>query len=60
MMVLVVNGKGSFFEQYPGDPSMQIMASLWPDVYRYYLLWAIWIPRVRVGIGVGLGLVGRR
>ena len=29
----------------PGDPSVQIIPILGPKVYKYYLLWAIWIPR---------------
>ena len=29
----------------PGDPSLQIIATLGPKVSKYYLHWAIWIPR---------------
>ena len=28
------------------DPSIQIMPTLGPKVCKYYLHWAIWIPRV--------------
>ena len=28
------------------DPSMQIIPTLGPEVYEYYLLWAIRIPRL--------------
>ena len=30
----------------PGDPSIQRMSTLDPKVYKYYLHWAIWTPRV--------------
>ena len=30
----------------PGDPSLQVISTLGPKEYAYYLLWAIWIPRV--------------
>ena len=30
----------------PGDPSIQIIPTLGPTVCKYYLHWAIWIPRV--------------
>ena len=33
---------------YPRDPSIQIIPTLGPKVCKYYLHWAIWIPRVRV------------
>ena len=29
---------------YPKDPSIQIIPTLGPNVCRYYLHWAIWIP----------------
>ena len=28
------------------DPSIQIIPTLGPKVFKYYLHWAIWIPRV--------------
>ena len=28
------------------DPSIHIMPALGPKVWKYYLHWAIWIPRV--------------
>ena len=30
----------------PRDPSIQIIPTLGPKVCKYYLHWAIWIPRV--------------
>ena len=32
----------------PGDPSIQTIPTLDPRVYKSYLHWTIWIPRVRV------------
>ena len=45
---------------FPSDPSMQIMPTVGPEVCKYYLHWAIWIPRgwvldfglCRLGFGV--------
>ena len=34
------------FELFPGDPSIQIIPTLGPKVYKYYLHWVIWAPRV--------------
>ena len=35
---------------YPRDPSIQIIPTLGPKVCKYYLHWAIWIPRVNIRI----------
>ena len=32
------------------DPSIQIIPTLGPKVCKYYLHWAIWIPRVASGV----------
>ena len=32
------------------DPSIQIIPTLGPKVCKYYLHWAIWIPRVVDGL----------
>ena len=48
MNALVLNN--SMFGQldpYPRDPSIHIVSTLGPEVYKYYPYWAIWIPRVR-------------
>ena len=37
------------------DPSIQILPTLCPKVCKYYLHWAIWIPRVTVLSLYGLG-----
>ena len=34
----------------PRDPSIQIIPTLGPKVCKYYLHWAIWIPRVYIYI----------
>ena len=39
----------------PKDPSIQIIPTLGRKVCKYYLHWAIWIPRVRLSVQ-GLGL----
>ena len=35
---------------FPRDPSTQIIPTLGPEVCKYYLHWAIWIPRVWVSM----------
>ena len=35
---------------YPRDPSTQIIPTLGPKVFKYYLHWAIWIPRGRAKV----------
>ena len=42
---------------YPRDPSTQIIPTLGPKVCKYYLHWAIWIPRV-IGFGSRFGDLG--
>ena len=37
---------------YPRDPSIQTTPTLGPKVYKYYLLWATWIPKVLDYFGV--------
>ena len=37
------------FNIYPRDPCTQILLTLDPKVCKYYLHWAIWIPRDRSG-----------
>ena len=37
------------FNAYPRAPSIQIVPTLGSKVYKYYLLWAFWSPRVMVG-----------
>ena len=34
-------------DPYARDPSIHIVSTLGPEVYKYYPHWAIWIPRVR-------------
>ena len=36
------------FKPYPRDPSIQIIPTLGPKACKYYLHWAIWIPRDRI------------
>ena len=35
-------------EIYPSPPSIHIVPTLGSKVYKYYLLWTIWSPRVIV------------
>ena len=37
---------GSYQPYYPRAPSIKIIPTLGPGVYKYDLLWAIWSPRV--------------
>ena len=44
---------------YPRDLSTQIIPTLGPKVYRYYLHWAIWIPKVMYAPTIKKAIVGR-
>ena len=43
----VCQTRSVILKNYPRDPSMQIIPTLGPNVCKYYLHAAIWIPRVR-------------
>ena len=43
----IARSQSSIFKAYPRDQSIQILPTLGPKDCKYYLHWAIWIPRER-------------
>ena len=52
----VALGSSVRLRENPRNPSIQILPTLGPKVCKYYLHWAIWIPRERSEIYVSLAL----